>query len=115
MMKPEVSRRENIVRPHCVPGLGALLMLVAVAQAGYYRAPTGELPQTDQPMNVWVYFTDKGFQTEDLANRVLARCAPKLDERTMERRLQALGVPCDFDDITPYERYVSAITELAAS
>lgn len=65
-------------------------------------------------MNVWVYFTDKGFRSEDLAGLVLARSTPRLDARAVERRLQALGSAGDFDDIAPYERYISEVREMGA-
>ena len=97
-----------------VAALSLVLCLAGLARADLYRAPTGEFPKTDQAMNVWVYFTDKGFRTEELTGLVLARSAPRLDARAVERRLQALGTAGDFDDIAPYERYISEVTELGA-
>jgi hypothetical protein len=94
--------------------LGLALCLVTLARAQYFRAPTGEFPKTDQAMNVWVYFADKGFVTEAAADRVLTRLSPGLDARATERRLQVLGQSCDFDDIPPYERYIARIQELGA-
>jgi hypothetical protein len=94
--------------------LGLALGLVTLVRAQYYRAPTGEFPKTAQAMNVWVYFTDKGFTTEAEANRILTRLSPGLDSKATERRLLELGKSCDFDDIPPYERYVAQIQELGA-
>ncbi len=99
---------------HIATMLGLALCLVTLARAQYYRAPTGDFPKTDQSMNVWVYFTDKGFATEAASDRVLTRLSPGLDSRATERRLLELGRPCDFDDIPTYERYIARIQELGA-
>jgi len=127
-MKAEVRRQRSEGRrsgptrkiADCWPGLlrvsalSLVLGCVALASAQYYRAPTGEFPKTDQLMNVWVYFTDKGFTTEAAADRILTRLTPGLDSRATERRLLELGRSCDFDDIPPSERYIEQIQGLGA-
>jgi|GEM_PF-346453 len=99
---------------YCRLALSLVLCLATMTWAELYRAPTGVYPRTDQAANVWVYFADKGFRNEELTERVLARSAPRLDVRAVERRLQALGAAGDFDDIAPYEYYISEVAELGA-
>ncbi|MEO0108823.1 MAG: hypothetical protein ABIK62_06615, partial [candidate division WOR-3 bacterium] len=86
-------------------GLAVLLVWGALG----YRAPTGEYPVVTAPSDVWVYFTDKGVRTESELDQALASFELRLAGPALERRFLALGRAANFDDLPPFERYVSEI------
>jgi hypothetical protein len=92
--------------------VNVLLLALAVLGAELYRPPSGNYPVTTEPQNVWVFFTDKGFTNPEQVDRLTARTAGQLDALAVERRLLNMGQAWDFDDLPPYERYVSRIEDM---
>ncbi|MEO0092607.1 MAG: S8 family serine peptidase [candidate division WOR-3 bacterium] len=94
--------------------MNLLLTFLLFCNTQFYRAPIKETPIKFDNELVWVYFTDKGFRTESEYENLLAKYSPQLNPEAVERRLNFMGQPFDFDDLPVYQKYVDEIISLGA-
>ncbi|MEO0108687.1 MAG: S8 family serine peptidase, partial [candidate division WOR-3 bacterium] len=91
-----------------------LLANLWLVGASIYRPPTGVYPVLSKTEKVWVYFTDKGFQTQAEMAPALATLSQALSPLVRQRRLEAMGQEADFDDIPVYQPYLDRVEALGA-
>ncbi|MCF7805265.1 MAG: S8 family peptidase [Candidatus Marinimicrobia bacterium] len=103
--------------------LSALLVFGAYLQAGQYITPK-EHPviqktlkqylthySADEVVKIWVYFTDKGFQTQQGFSKALAQARESISARAQERRQQRGNITrwMLYDDIPVHTEYIEKI------
>ncbi len=74
-----------------------------------YRQPIKRgMPQIENNQ-VWVFFTDKGFQTEKEYKALMEKVSFPLPLAVIEKRLIRMGEPYNFYDLPVCERYIEEI------
>ena len=85
--------------------VAALLLTLLCWQSDAARADTVQ--------SYWVFFADRSASGEDLEAQLAARRA-ELDPRAVARRMRAMGVAVDQDDLLPSASYVSHVESTGA-
>ncbi len=92
-----------------------LLYLLLFLSVPLYREPIKSVTLRIETDLVWVYFTDKGFNTTDEYNRALKVFSPNLSPDAVERRVRHNQTPVDFNDLPVYQRYLDEIQTLGGN
>ncbi len=95
--------------------MNLLITVLLISTTSFYRAPIKEFsPDIFNHNLVWVYFTDKGFTTQSEYENLLEKYSFQLSADAIERRLNFMAQPFDFDDLPVYQKYIDEITTLGA-
>ncbi|MEO0114700.1 MAG: S8 family serine peptidase [candidate division WOR-3 bacterium] len=81
----------------------------------FYREPIKSIAPKIETDLVWVYFTDKGFTTNEEYNQTLKAFAPRLSPDALARRVKHNGIPADFNDLPVCQKYLDEIQALGGN
>jgi hypothetical protein len=96
-------------------GIMNLLFLILYLSFPLYREPVKTPAPKIETDLVWIYFTDKGFTTDQEYKQALKVFSPKLSADALERRVRHNRTPADFNDLPVYQKYLDEIQTIGGN